>query len=357
MALNTIEMNTVMHFCCETGERLLKTEAKGISKTAQQRSGKTFVAQTMSRLQDRCLMDSFSLFLDEQERKHPVRNVGDECAASQGAVDRTARKFPHFIYHVEDDTLSAHDRFQNPKKPDKESGTIDPSILCELKKKHPQTKRFEIFNEVVLRNNCHVRASPNYAKMGAWYDYAIVAWENDDGSTSLIPAKCICFFRNKDCDGDNEDDELKALVHAVDEKTEGKVPGRFSTLLTTSFQMEFEVERSGRKKPKTHVVSVASIDSPICCYPIAPNENALDPESLGITYLLPRNHWSYMWMATNQCLAESNTPRKISKRKGYNPLSDSKWLKEVRETYQRYMEATSLVDLTKPVRSTRKRNN
>lgn len=357
MALNTIEMNTVMHFCCETGERLLKTEAKGISKTAQQRSGKTFVAQTMSRLQDRCLMDSFSLFLDEQERKHPVRNVGDECAASQGAVDRTARKFPHFIYLVEDDTLTAHDRFQNPKKPDKESGTIDPSILCELKKKHPQTKRFEIFNEVVLRNNCHVRASPNYAKMGAWYDYAIVAWENDDGSTSLIPAKCICFFRNKDCDGDNEDDELKALVHAVDEKTEGKVPGRFSTLLTTSFQMEFEVERSGRKKPKTHVVSVASIDSPICCYPIAPNENALDPESLGITYVLPRNHWSYMWMAINQCLAESNTPRKISKRKGYNPLSDSKWLKEVRETYQRYMEATSLVELTKPVRSTRKRNN
>lgn len=69
MGDNTTALNTVMNFCCETGERLLTTEAKGISKTAQQRGDLTFLTQTMSRLQDRSVLDGFALYLEEQDSK------------------------------------------------------------------------------------------------------------------------------------------------------------------------------------------------------------------------------------------------------------------------------------------------
>jgi len=336
MADNTIQLNSVMHCCCETGERLLKTEAKGISRTAQQRSDETFLTQTMLRLQDRCLLDSFSVYLHQTEGS----TEEDECLNSQTGADHTGRNVPNFVYDVEEDRLIALDRFRREKKPNKESGILDRLILLQLTKNSSMTKRFYVFNEVVLRNNSRLRASPNYAKSGPWYDYANVSWatneDEDSESTILLPAKCICFFQ-----ADN-DEELKALIHSVDPESRGKITGRLDTLLTKNYKME--VDRTTRL-PKTHIVPVASIDSPICCYPIVPKETVLDPESCGITYLLPRNHWSYMWMAMNQCLTTSNSTRKVGSRKGLNPMCDEKWLEEVRQTYLKYLEAKSREDL------------
>lgn len=67
MGLNIQELNSVMNFCCETGERLLKTEAKGISRTAQQRGSGTFLTQTMSRLQERLVLDCFARHLESKD--------------------------------------------------------------------------------------------------------------------------------------------------------------------------------------------------------------------------------------------------------------------------------------------------
>ena len=89
MAHNTLTLNSVMNFCCETGERLLKTEAKGVSRTAQQRGHGTFLTQTMSRLQDRSILDCFAMYIHDRD------NVDVVNGALQG--DRFGRTCPHFI--------------------------------------------------------------------------------------------------------------------------------------------------------------------------------------------------------------------------------------------------------------------
>lgn len=93
MAENTTALNSVMNFCCETGERLLKTEAKGISRTAQQRGDETFLTQTMSRLQDRTVLDCFALYLEVQE--------SNQDAQERDQVDQFGRNHPHFIYDID----------------------------------------------------------------------------------------------------------------------------------------------------------------------------------------------------------------------------------------------------------------
>ena len=343
MADNIIQLNSVMNFCCETGERLLKTEAKGISRTAQQRGDDTFLKQTMSRLQERCILDSFSIYLE----KYDVED--NFVQESRHGQDCSGRICPNFHFDVETDTLTTLDRFGKKRFPDKDSGFVEQSILKELKKKDPNAKEFHIFNEVILRNNNHVRATPNYSKSGPWYDYVNISWEydGDDGTikTFLLPAKCLCFFRSINITKDQQeerDSELLALIHSADGTTEGKVPGRVDTLLTKNFKLEFDKS----KLPKTDVVSVATIDNPICCYPHTLCNEILGPNSPPITYLLPRNHWSYMWMAMNQCIQESNSPNVMRSRKGLNPLCDQKWLTRVRKTCEKYMRAKSMIDLT-----------
>ena len=84
MGENIEQLNTVMNFCCETGERLLKTEAKGISRTAQQRGKNTFLTQTMSRVQERSVLDSLALYLEEEDKPRlapePEPLTGDRLA-------------------------------------------------------------------------------------------------------------------------------------------------------------------------------------------------------------------------------------------------------------------------------------
>ena len=80
MGDNTVQLNTVMNFCCETGERLLKTEAKGISRTAQQRGDATFLTQTMSRVQDRSVLDCFALYLEEKASNVTLQNTNQQIS-------------------------------------------------------------------------------------------------------------------------------------------------------------------------------------------------------------------------------------------------------------------------------------
>ena len=141
MGQNTEEMNTVMNFCCETGERLLKTEAKGISRTAQQRGNDTFLTQTMSRLQDRSVLDCFAMYLDEKERKN-------ESPGGLEQGDKLGRTHPHFLYDVVLDQVYALDRKYQKKKPDHKSGYLASEVTDALKRLEPHTRIFEIYNEV-----------------------------------------------------------------------------------------------------------------------------------------------------------------------------------------------------------------
>jgi Plavaka transposase len=336
MGQNTEEMNTVMNFCCETGERLLKTEAKGISRTAQQRGNDTFLTQTMSRLQDRSVLDCFAMYLDEKVRKDDLPGL-EQC-------DRLGRTHPHFLFDVVSDQIYALNRKREKKKPDDKSGYLACEVTDALKKHDPHTMRFEIYNEVVLRDTSRLRASPNYANSGPWYDYANVTWEKMEHGiveSYLLPAKCLCFY-HKVCE-ETGVSEIMALIHTVKPYSRGRTTdGRIDTLLTKNYQLEFDK----RGNPVTHIVPVASIDSSVRCFPHVPGKQLFNPNSPGITYLLPRNHWAYMWMALNDALIESNSHEKIKQRKGkLIALCNTQWLEHVRERYQNYLRATSMEDL------------
>jgi hypothetical protein len=319
MGESTKEMNTVMNFCCETGERLLKTEAKGISRTAQQRGDGTFITQTMSRLQEQTVLDCFAMYL--QEKKNKTDSPGSE------GCDRFSRIHPHFMYDVDSDQIYALNRKNEPNTPNRQSGFIMGEIINALKQHEPLMKRFEIYNEVVLRDNSRLRASPNYSNSGPWYDYANISWEkiteNDTVDVYLLPAKCLCFFRKK-CEVTGEE-EIMALIHSVKQNSKGRSDGRLDTLLTRNYNMEFD----NRGQPLTHVVPVASIDSSVRCIPHVPDKSLFNPDTPGIIYLLPRNHWAYMWMALNDALIESNSSHNIKQRKGkLVSMCNSQWLEK-----------------------------
>ena len=282
-----------MNFCCETGERLLKTEAKGISRTAQQRGNETFLAQTMTRIMDRAVLDCFSLHLHGTENRQEYHDL------SKG--DQFGRTHPHFVYHAETKQMYSLNRKNEAKPPDDLSGCLTREVTNALKKHDPHTKKFEIYNEVILRDNSRLRAYPNYANSGPWYDYANVSWErmvNGNVETYLLPARCLCFFHHES--EQNGEPEIMALVHTVDQSSNGNIAGRPNTLLTRNYRMQY----NHRGEPVTHVVPVASIDSAIRCFSHVPTKQLFDSDSPGITYLLPRNHWSYMWMAVNDSLRD-----------------------------------------------------
>jgi len=338
MSGNTELLNTVMNFTCETGERLLKTEAKGISRTAQQRGNTTFLSQTMSRLQDRSVLDSFAMYLEEKEN-HDHEEPNDSMY-----VDRFARMHPHFLYDIEKTQILSVNRKNESTSQNSKSGFLSIEVLDALKRHEPEIKRFEIYNEVVLRDRSRVRASPNYANSGPWYDYANVTWERTGNSggmkTYLLPAKCLCFFRKTS--HHNGPDEIMALVHTVDQLSAGKIPGRTDTLLTRHYRMEYDTKGI----PVTHVVPVASIDSCIRCLPHVPNDRLFDSESPGIIYLIPRNHWAYMWMALNESLIESNSVEKVKQRKGrLISLCNQQWLESVRQRHSKYMHAKCMEEI------------
>ena len=156
----------------------------------------------------------------------------------------------------------------------------------------------------------------------------------------LLPAKCLCFF-HRPCEQTGVP-EIMALIHTVKPYAKGKTEGRMDTLLTKNFRMEFDKKGN----PVTHIVPIASIDSSIRCFPHAPSKQLFNADSPGITYLLPRNHWAYMWLALNEALLESNSNDKIRQRKGQLiSLCNTQWLEHVRERYQKYIRATCMDDL------------
>ena len=122
--------------------------------------------------------------------------------------------------------------------------------------------------------------------------------------------------------------------------------GRPDTLLTKHYCMQFN--KNG--EPVTHVVPVASIDSAIRCFPHSASKDLFDSRSPGVTYLLPRNHWSYMWLAMNDLLRESNSEDKLKQRKGkLISMCNAHWLDSVRAKYQMYLNAGCMEDLSDTV--------
>ena len=268
------------------------------------------------------------MYLEDKERQTVI-------PPSQLKGDCLGRTCPHFVYNAELDLTLAVNRKNETHDPDQFSGVVSSVVTDALKKHDPNMKIFRLYNEVVLRDSSRLRASPNYHKSGPWYDYVNVSWErvvNGTIETYLLPAKCLCFYP-KVCE-ETGNQEIMALVHTADQHSKGRVAGYTDTLLTRNFRMQFD----NKGCPVTHVVPVASIDSAIRCFSHDPNKGLCDGSSPGITYLLPRNHWAYMWIAMNEAIHESNS----SGRGKLNSLCNPQWLETVRTKYQRYLKETDI---------------
>ena len=319
VGMNYRNQRNMMHSSCEAGERLLKTEAKGISKTAQQRGEETFENQTCQRIQDRHIMDSFGL---EAEQQYPKAATSEKTEH-----DRFSRIVPHFILHRDGESCYSLDA---KGKKQEGLGEIQDVIKRALLNAEPEMNEFHIYLEAVLRDNSYIRAFPLYRQEQQWYDFVNIVWE---GGT--YPARCVCFFKKYHDEGV---ESLHALVHVTDETTFGRVPGFTNSLLTTHYKMKYH-----RSQPVFYVVKLESIDSAILCYPHVPVNTLFDPFYAGVMIVRPRNEWAYVWLAWTEVLEEENSETKYrrSKRRParrYVSIGDPKMVKKAQAKVKSYLE-------------------
>jgi hypothetical protein len=293
---NFRSLGNLMHGCCEVGERLLKTEAKKISRTAQQRGSTTFERQTCSRILDRHLFEKMRAALGGN-------NVDSET--SERKTDRFSRNLPHFVLSRDDSKVMACDRKGNKAEPNTNSGCPTELVCKKLLEVELELQVLELYNEVILRDGCYVRASPNYRGEGPWFDFANIHWEDEMGETYTLPARCLAFYK--------KNNECMALVHSVDIQSDGKVPGCRNSILTSHFKMQYL--RNGA--PVLYSINCASIDSTLLCFDLQGENQLIDEAKKSVMVVRPRNEWVYAWYVWNQCLRARNAKCTVTK-----PMAD-----------------------------------
>ena len=314
---------TLMHSSCQTGERLLKTEAKGISRTAQQRGRSIFERQTCSRIHDRMIMDKVCGEVELHEGR-----VDYQCTPNKREMP--SRKQPNFkLLAAKGNSarvLVAVDRRRGKYfHPNTKTGTVDPIVLGFLEKE--QQSDIDIFNEVVINGEekLRIRAYPNYKQSGPWYDFVLVKWGDDPGD--LLPARILCLYRESINREEGKEEVLKALIHDID-------PNAFENTLMDSmlikhYHLGFDVGMPGqRKQPTVQSVEISSIERPIMCFlhrPMNGSGLTFDPDGRKFMVLRPRSEWPLVWLAWNSLLKEENTPAKVRRRGGvFLSLGDMK---------------------------------
>ena len=289
---NYEEMRSIMNFCTEVGERMLKTEAKQISRTAQQRGEIIFELQTSERVLERQLLETFGDVVDETLK--PTAKV------PRARIDEFTRRLPHFIFSRDDPTILAMDRHGKTNAPNNQTGHIPNIIKKTLMQHESEMSFFQIYNEAILRDGSYIRAYPVYRNEAPFYDFVQIQWED-----SSHPAKVVCFYK-RSCNRNDpildDSSNLYALVHVVDEKSLGKVRGYSNTFLSTHYNLKYE-----RGQPTLYSVPLAAIDCAILAFPHEPQNTLFNPNKRGVCVVRPRNEWAYVWIAWNHILQEENS--------------------------------------------------
>ena len=289
---NFRSLGNVMHGCCEVGERLLKTEAKKMSRTAQQRGSTTFERQTCSRILDRHLFDKMRVALDGSNTDSRIQETRN---------DKFCRMLPHFILSRSDSKVMACDRKGNKFDPNQSTGCPSKLVCDKLLEIEVELEVIELYNEVILRDGSYVRASPNYRGEGPWFDFANIQWEDETGETYSLPARCLAFYR--------KNNECMVLVQSVDIQSEGKIAGCRNSILTSHFKMQ--CSRNGA--PVLYAINCASIDSTLLCFDLQMDIQYGDEAKRSVMVVRPRNEWAYAWYVWNQCLRVKNANRTVTK--------------------------------------------
>eukprot|EP00980_Cylindrotheca_fusiformis_P005080 scaffold1076_cov81-Cylindrotheca_fusiformis.AAC.4 len=365
IGLNYDALLSPMHSSTELGERLLKTEAKGISSTAQQRGTETFERQTCSRIGDRLVLDKVGETLEQQyisdeaaaSAETPIHHQQEPPPPHPTTKDDVTRRIPHFkISRVgREGTVVSLDRKGNISDCTAATGRPDDIVVSYLLENEPLIDHFEIYNEVIIRNDTRIRAWPNYRQsQGPWFDFVDIQWE--DG---CHPGRALGFYKKKD--EETGETVLYALVHVVDEQTENKVPGTITSMLTDKYCMKYERTTRGYV-PVIRIVPLASINTSILAYLLQPASQLFDHRNKHVMALRPRNEWAYIWLAWTeelvkanskllndeslQHLPESFTDEELQKNKKkkrsteFVPLNDKVLWKSVRENLESKLSST-----------------
>ena len=289
---NFRSLGNVIHACCEVGERLLKTEAKKISRTAQQKGSIVFERQTCSRILDRHLFDKMGLALSDARK-----DSESDSMICNGKKDSFSRQQPHFIIQRQGPVVIACDRKGKPLLSD-DGYHLNPLVVDKLLEFEADSQNIEVYNEVILRDGSYVRAFHNYRGEGPWFDFVNIQWEDHTGASYLLPAQCLAFYKKEgDC---------MAIVQSVDVDSAGRVPGYSNSVLTTHYRMQ--CARSG--VPTLYSVNCASIDSTILAIDHDPSCDLLVGSSKRTVMIVrPRNEWAFAWYVWNQHLRIKNTNR------------------------------------------------
>ena len=222
------------------------------------------------------------------------------------------------------------DRHGKTSPPDVRTGFI-PSIIKKCLLQHETSMNvFEVYNEVILRDDSYIRAFPMYRNESPFYDFVQVQWEE-----SSYPAKIVCFYKRR-IDGE-ECFSLYALVHVVDEKSMGKVRGFSNTFLSTHYNLKYE-----RGQPTLYSVPVASIDFAILAFPHEPQSSLFNPNKRGVCVVRPRNEWAYLWLAWNDVLKDENSldahqSRRRRDDRRYISFNTRHVIKKVKDQLQTYL--------------------
>ena len=141
-------LGSCMHSDCQTGERLLKTKAKSVAATAQQRGNSTFECQTMHRIQDETVMSKYEAYLRQQGAITAKKQKHKPCH-----TDTLTRGIPNFRYCAGTGKWCQLDR---KGKVLDEANSIDKAITEAFLRLEPSLDAYEIHCEVQLRDQSRI---------------------------------------------------------------------------------------------------------------------------------------------------------------------------------------------------------
>jgi hypothetical protein len=255
--INYRRIGHLMNASCHVGERLLRTEAKGVSSTAQKRGAENFTYQTGLRLEDRSPLDKFA---------QKTNNTKESNTISEPDHDKFTRKQPHVQFSADDDVYTTN-RKGKRRNQDFESGYFPEQPRTALKAQEKEQGNFRVFNEAKLRSGALVRAFPNYRREGPWYDWVNIVWVDSHGENVFLPAKTLCFY-------ESDKAGMCALVHStVVQRNQSH-----DSMLSCSYEMEYT-----GLKPTITKVEIGSIDRSLLVYEHVPTKECLPPHLEGFS--------------------------------------------------------------------------
>jgi hypothetical protein len=213
--MDVLSLGPASGFSTETGERGLKLWAKGPATTAQKRGDEIFSGQVCERIHEKITINAIAdcCPLDEETTEETVDDTQNDVGMF-GA---------NFVF--ETDRSHTIRRFVRHGKMHKTEIEFPEAIVAWFAKTYGAVTGantvISLFTEAKLpsRNDdgqagVSVRAHPNYRGQGAWYDYALVEYdETDRDDNPVYPCKIVIFFEEP-----HSHDKM-ALVQEVDFQT------------------------------------------------------------------------------------------------------------------------------------------